>query len=118
MTLSQIRIKRHGALDYVFKGELIASANSQDGYKPRWQTMNLYRTESGKYVLEDLGETSVDGEVTMRDARVYENAHQVMKGLYRRRPDGTKYLTIVATELLDAAGEVDSAFAREAVEKI
>jgi hypothetical protein len=114
------RLQRHGKLALVFEGELIATASSDDGEKQRWQVFNLYRTtsRSKRYVLERLGESSLEGEVVMRNVTELPNAHQVRKALERKRDSGERYLTIVAIDLLDEAAQRDDSFLEEAAERL
>lgn len=116
--MTRYRLKRHANVDVQFEGELITEATTDDGVKDRWQTLRLYRTDRGIYVLERLGESRVAGEVTMRSVTTHPNAHQVRKKIQRRRPDGEVYFTIVALELLAQAAKRDATFAAEAVDEL
>lgn len=116
--MNTFRLQRHGELWLEFQGELIAEATSDDGEKTRWQTVRLYRTDKGVYVLERLGESRAPGEVTMRNVDELRSAGAVRHRLERKRDDGSKYLTIVALELLDAAADVDVAFVAATAQRI
>lgn len=114
-----IRVPRHGQLDLEFDGELIAESDSDDGIKARWQHFRLYRkTADGKYILERLGESRLPGEVCMRYVDEINTPAAVRKSVERKREDGSKYLTIIALELLDQAASNDDAFKAAVVERI
>lgn len=52
--------------DLQFKGQEVASVSSNDYHdvrRPRWTELVLYRTEGGNYISENIGKSSVPGEV-------------------------------------------------------
>lgn len=117
--MTHFRLQRHGNLWLEFDGELIAEADSDDGAKPRWQHLRLYRVDGGKYVLERMGESRLPGEVCMRHVDEIPNAYQVRRRLERKRDDGgEKYLTIIALDLLGQAAEHDQTFHEVTAERI
>lgn len=116
--MNHFRLQRHGDLWLEFEGELLADATSDDGEKLRWQHLRLYRTDKGVYVLERLGESRVDGDITMRYVDELTGAGAVRHRLERKRDDGSKYLTIVALDMLDQAARVDDAFKEATAERI
>lgn len=116
--MNHFRLQRHAALALEFDGELLGEADSDDGTRDRWQRMRIYATDHGTYILERLGESRLEGDVTMRHVDELPNAHQVRRRLERRRDDGSKYLTIVALEVLDQAALKDEAFKEATAERI
>ena len=48
---------RDGATVLRFEGELLASSSSRTSYKPRWVEFELYRTNSGSYILSRVGKS-------------------------------------------------------------
>lgn len=50
---------RDGQKPIYVEGWLIADADSQTGNDPRWTELTLYRTLTGKYVLEKIGRSDV-----------------------------------------------------------
>jgi hypothetical protein len=50
---------RDGQRPVTFVGWMVADADSQGGGDPRWTELALYRTTSGKYVLEKIGRSDV-----------------------------------------------------------
>ena len=53
-------VRRDGEKDLRFTGELLADASSHEhsgSNSNRWTEMTVYKTESGKYVVEIIGRT-------------------------------------------------------------
>ena len=50
---------RDGQRPITFVGWMIADADSQGGHDPRWTELTLYKTVTGKYVLEKVGRSDV-----------------------------------------------------------
>ena len=48
-----------GRRTLTFDGELLAKSSSQRPRNPRWVEFELYRTDSGKYVLSRIGQSLV-----------------------------------------------------------
>jgi hypothetical protein len=98
------RIERSGALDLEFDGELLADVSSRLDKQPRWTTVRIYRTSTGRYVTEVLGQSEIRGERERREVHVVDNAPDVIKALHRKSEDGTRsYLTKTALDALDEA---------------
>lgn len=50
---------KDGQRPLTFEGWMIASADSQSGHDVRWTELTLYKTLTGKYVLEKMGRSDV-----------------------------------------------------------
>lgn len=50
---------RDGQRPVTFVGWMVADADSQTGNDPRWTELTLYKTVSGKYVVEKVGRSDV-----------------------------------------------------------
>lgn len=50
---------RDGQRPITFVGWMVANADSQSGTNPRWTELSLYRTITGRYVLEKIGRSDV-----------------------------------------------------------
>jgi len=48
-----------GQRPLTFLGEMLASTDSQSGSDVRWTELTLYRTNTGKYVIEKVGRSDV-----------------------------------------------------------
>lgn len=108
--MSEFRLQRHGAVDLIFDGVLIADVSSDDGLRERWEVIHIFRTATGKYVVERLGETRIAGEVTMRHVHVLDDVAGVRERLTRHNQQQRPYLTTLALEALDQAEKNDTAF--------
>jgi hypothetical protein len=121
--MSQHRLQRPGRVDLAFEGELLADATSHMAGQQRWQELRLYRTDSGKYVLEEIGRTEVPHEIDHRRVWVLDTPGEVRTKLERRgtlESTGKEvtYLTHTALDLLDEASEKDPSIRQIAVEEI
>lgn len=93
--MEQFTICRDNERDLRFTGEMIASVDSKGKSNGRWTVLKLYKTESGKYVAEQIGRTNWDGEHDRFSATVCETENDVIEAL------GTGWL---AKELYEQAG--------------
>lgn len=99
--MATFRIPRPGQVDLAFNGTLLTDQSSQDD-RPRWTEIRIYRTESGKWVTEQVGRSEVRGEVDRYAVAVCDTPVTVRTSL---QPNG--YLTELALEALDRAAEAD-----------
>ena len=98
-----------------FEAERLADATSFDPEQRiegvsgnRWTELRLYRTPDGTYLVAGTGCSTVEGESDRHWLNVQRRARDVVKALTRRdRRSGRQYLTDVALDLLDMAGEED-----------
>ena len=127
--MQQYRIRRDKGLALVFKGEILADVTSKDDpAQQRWNEIRIYRTEQGRYVMEERGITHVPGEYSRCKAEVYDTPRELIEGLRRparahttRNPEIRKrgwYFTDLALEAFDAAEERDPAFIDAASERV
>lgn len=96
--METIIVERDNDADLRFQGEKIASASSHHYEGPRnirWTELTLYRTQGGKLVCEEVGQTRWDGERTRYSAIVANAESELVKAL------GYGWL---AKELYDSAG--------------
>ncbi len=115
----QFRIVRKGLTDLVFNGQKLADETSDDTGKLRWAEIRIYRTDSGKYVVEQLGMSRVPGDITKIDVRIVDTAPEVVEALRRKKKTSTgPVITHIALDALDAAGALDPAIADASVEQI
>jgi hypothetical protein len=70
-----------------FTGELVASASSSDnqamgssysGQTGRWTVLNLYKTQGGKYICQQIGRTRWQGERDRHTGKVCESIAEVV----------------------------------------
>lgn len=126
--MSAFRLTRAGAVDLEFTGECLADLSSRESNtQPRWSEVRIYRTESGKYVTEMVGRSIVPGEIDRINVQVVEQAEGIREALARKGDNrhtkvpgnpNRPYLTELAIEAMQAAGEKDEAIAATLVERI
>lgn len=112
----KFRVERTEDVPLEFTGELLVDVDSKDD-RPRWQEIRIYRTDSGKYVTEVVGRSSVPGERTFITVQVHDDPADVRIGLYRKQ-NGRRYLSDLAFEALEGAAEVDPALKQTLVERL
>jgi hypothetical protein len=105
--MTQHKVPRNNDVDLVFDGELLADVTSEETGKKHWTEIRIYRTESGKFVTEMIGVTTVEGQYDRVNVNWYENPADVRKGLLRPRDGqtGEFYLTVLAEEAIQQAAK-------------
>lgn len=107
--MTHFRVERQTDIPLEFTGELLADVNSRDEPdQPRWQEIRIYKTDSGKYVTEVVGQTIVPDERVFITVNVLDNAADVRQALKRRKA-GREFLNDMAFDALDEAGRHDPA---------
>lgn len=103
--MTEFRLQRPTQADLVFEGELLAEESSRDSDdQPRWSEVLIYRTKSGKYVVQHIGKSIVPGEVDKSKVFVCETPLDVRTALQRSK-DGRTFLTNMALDAIDTASE-------------
>lgn len=96
-----------GSRELRFVGCLLATASSEAPGKSRWAEFELYRTQSGKYVLAGIGRSVLRGEVDKRWAQVSDEPGAVVERLTMYDDKDARYLPTTAQTLLTRAGLLD-----------
>ena len=114
-TSTRFTIRRDGDKDLTFNGLRLGSGSdheSNGSQDSRWSEIDIYRTDSGKYVVAQVYRTQWQGESESHHAEVCESAAEVL-GLLELEEDeeGPGGISNMAKEALEAAAENDSAFA-------
>jgi hypothetical protein len=60
---SQYVLRRDGAPPLRFLGRLITESTSRRNDSTRWTDVSVYRSQSGKWILQTIGRTIWEGEV-------------------------------------------------------
>ena len=111
---------------FVFHGELLGHASSDDGVRQRWTEMTIYRTNGGNYIIAGAGQTRVkkgdiihdensNRRVAVKDetprawVHVCESAEGAIRSLYLYDSDQIRYITKIAQQALEQAILVDDA---------
>lgn len=89
------------------EGELIGESSSADGNKARWIEIQIFITESGKYVVAGIGKSSNPGETDRPWVHVCTSPQGVVETLYLEDEDGVMYLTRVARTAIEQAARAD-----------
>ena len=104
--MEEIEVLRNGDLPLIFKGEEIGFSSSFRSGKDRWFEVAIFRTASGRYVVNGIGRSSIPGEEDRSWAIVCDRPDEVVEAMKRTSPDGMTYLSTTATRaLLDASKE-------------
>jgi hypothetical protein len=128
-TPTTFRLMRDKAIDLEFTGWLLADESSRlDRPAPssgvtwtegegrdRWMEVRIYRTDSKKYVVELIGQSTLDGEVPRRTVRICNTPDKVPAAL---RVGSFKNLTNVAVDALNEAADKDPDLRAGLVERI
>ena len=114
----QFTIRRDGKKDLVFDGEKLADVDDSDYQSTRWSEIDIYRTDSGKYVVAQVYRTRWQGEEDSHRADVCESAAAVLELLSWEDEDGNSGISNMAKGALEAAAENDSAFEGITLEEV
>lgn len=120
----QFTITRDGKKDLVFTGVHLAGASDHEHQGPqnsRWSEIDIYRTDSSKYIVAQTYRTCWQGESDSRRADVCESAQAVYDLLSWEEDGGEEWedgrkvehdtgISDMAKEALEKAAETDSAF--------
>jgi hypothetical protein len=112
----EFRLHRENDVDIAFTGTLLADVSSRIDSAERWTEIRIYRTDSNKYVVEQVGKSIVEDEVDRRKVHIVRTPDCIRKVL--RRKDEVEYLTKTAQRALRIAGYNDIAIAQTLVERI
>lgn len=102
----EYRIPRDADVDLVFDGALLVDLSSRVDGMNRWTETRIYKTDSGQWVTEVVGKTTVIGEVDRYTVAVHRKPEKVRLGLMRR-VGSEQYLTDMGRRALHAAAQVD-----------
>ena len=111
-----IRLRRNNDVDLEFEGELLAEQSSHQEGMSRWSEIRIYKSTTGKYVVETCGRTTLPGEVDLVKVVVVDHPDEVRIAL--RRKSHIEYLTHLALDTLEIAAEKDPGLAAALIERI
>ncbi len=104
------RFERPGTLDLVFRGRVIATADSRDNTRkipkdrPRWTEIVIYLTDSDKWIVLNAGCSDVPGE-TDKEAFYICSTPEEVQDAVMIKPAGV--ITTTAATALRRAAEAD-----------
>lgn len=97
-----------GRTSTTFSGDLLSQVSSKrENLQPRWTEYELYKTESGKYVIVIYGKSVVPGEKQKTNIIESPTPQGVLEALKFKNKQGNIYLTHTAEEALKAAADND-----------
>lgn len=114
---TEVRLRRTGDIDLVFRGVLLAEQSTYEDGLARWAELRIWRTDSGKYVMQRLGRTTVEGEVDKNTTRIVVDPNRLAEAL-RSKQAGVEFMSNVALDALDEAAANDPLIDRASVERI
>lgn len=117
MTYRKVRLRRAGNVDLVFQGVLLADETSREEGSQRWAEVRIWRTDSGKYVVQRIGRSTVAGEVDKITTRVVVDPDRLSEVL-RSRSAGQEFMSNIARAALAAAAATDPDIIPPATENI
>lgn len=110
-------IERHADVPLTFDGEVLASLSTHKPTATHWTELRIYKTESGKYVTESIGCTTVHGQHPLITVHVCDNAQAVRYAL-QQYDGGRKYMTDLALEAIEMAARIEPALSDALTERI
>ena len=113
------KIRRDGERALAFTGRIIGSADDKDHNSTRWEAVTIYRTASGRIVVEVEDRTQWQGESDHVRADSFGTATGAIG--YLRHADGDYYdadLSSAAQEAIEDAAKNDAEFATAFTETI
>lgn len=116
--MEHFHISRDGDVPLEFNGEWIASQSSWAEGKDRWFEIDIYRAESGAWIVAGVGATSVPDEEERTWAVVCFSAEDVVKSLVRKSDEGVTFIPKTSQRALAQAAERDSEIAKVYVQRV
>jgi hypothetical protein len=114
----EYRLRRTGNVDLVFVGTLLAEQDTRDTPdQARWAELRVWRTDSGKYVVQRLGRSTLPGEVDKITTRIVNTPAEVAPAM-RSKQGGKVFMSNLALDVLAEAAGNDSALRGTDVERI
>ena len=113
------KIRRDGERALAFSGRIIGQADDKNHNSTRWTTVTIYRTASGRIVVEVEDRTQWQGESDHVRADSFATATGAIG--YLRHAEGDYYdadLSPAAQEAIEDAGQNDAEFASAFTETI
>lgn len=111
-------VERHADVPLEFAGTILADLTTrEDESQTHWTELRLFKTDSGKYVVESVGCTTVPGQHPLIKVDVCDDARAVRFAL-TRHDKGRKYMTDLALEAIDVAAQIEPALKDALTERI
>jgi len=108
------RIHRPNHVDLLFTGTLLSEVSSEFDAPPRgettrmrWQTVRLFRSVTGRYIIEEIGHSKFPHEKPFVKVCDLDTPADVRKFFVRVNKHQQSYLTDLAVQILEEAAEND-----------
>lgn len=72
-----ITIKQSNGPEIEFHGQLLAEVSSRQPNKDRWTELRVYKSDTGKYITESVGQTVFDHEHVRCKAAVFDKLEDI-----------------------------------------
>lgn len=106
LTHGRFRLEDTDGKPFRFEGRMLAHSSSELPRKSRWMEVQIFQTIGGKYVVNLIGNTRLEGERIKERAHIVDTADDVIDILHQTDPEsGARYLTQVARDGIEQAGE-------------
>ena len=113
------KIRRDGERALAFSGRIIGIADNKDHNSTRWTTVTIYRTASGRIVVEVEDRTQWQGESDHVRADSFKTVSEAINYLRNSGDyDIEGYLSASAQEAIEDAAKNDAEFADAFTETI
>lgn len=97
----KIRLQRTNEPDLEFEGEELARSTSRrDHDQPRWTELVVYKSDTGKWVLNVLGRSAIPGETDRSNVAIETHPEDFVERFYSPDGDGGYRLSFPAKVLL------------------
>ena len=91
-----------------FEGVELAKVSTRRGDASRWTEVHIYRDSRGRYVLNNIGETVVSGEITFSWWDTFDTPADLVSGMFRwSREEQRSFLPTISMEALEEAAYGD-----------
>lgn len=116
----EIRLRKTGGTDVEFEGDELARVSSRKSEdQTRWTELALYRTKSGRYVVQNIGRSVVAGELDRSGFEVFDSPRLLPTFLSQTSKEtGSFYLSNLAKDLIEKVEKLYPEFQGVLVEKI
>jgi hypothetical protein len=112
-------LRRLGNVDLEFHGQLLANETSFEEGKNRWTEVRIYSTESGKWITEVVGCSTVEGEINRPKVLICHTPQEVVEGMRAwSHEKQMHFFSNIVLDALDAAAHADPRLASVVREQV
>jgi hypothetical protein len=104
--IATYRLRARDGSETRIDGKLLGSGTSDDGYKPRWTEVDLYRAQTGEFYVHVRGCSVQEGEQTRYRLQITRSAYEVVE-LLTVAHNGKTYIPRQSARCLAQAAQWD-----------